>query len=143
MTEWRKVPGLPVEASDLGEIRDLGAVHPRKTRKPNSGYLRVRVQGKTIKVHVLVAAAFHGPRPDGLETRHRNGDSLDNRPENLCYGTHAENMTDLSEHFIHPTECANGHSMTEENTYRWGTWLKCRQCIRIADARYKERKRAS
>lgn len=45
----------------------------------------VRVAGKsfTVKVHKLVALAFLGPRPNGHEIDHRNGDRLDNRPENL------------------------------------------------------------
>ena len=48
------------------------------------------------KVHHLVLETFVGERPDGMVTRHLNGDSLDNRLENLAYGTHEQNVTDRS-----------------------------------------------
>lgn len=43
-------------------------------------------------VHVLVARAFHGPKPIGMEVLHLNHDPADNRPQNLVYGTRSENM---------------------------------------------------
>ena len=39
----------------------------------------------TVLVHRIVALAFLGPRPEGLEVSHLNGDDRDNRIENLCY----------------------------------------------------------
>ena len=48
-----------------------------------------------IPVHQLVMLAFHGYPPAGMEARHLNGIPTDNRPENLCYGTHSENMIDM------------------------------------------------
>ena len=47
-------------------------------------------------VHALICEAFHG-RPKNrkmLHIRHLNGDSLDNRPCNLTYGTPQENWRD-------------------------------------------------
>lgn len=49
-------------------------------------------------VHALVAEAFHGPRPVGMVVRHLNGDPSDNRPENLAYGTQAENLAERERH---------------------------------------------
>ena len=49
-------------------------------------------------VHRLVLEAFVGPCPEGLECRHRNGNPSDNRLENLCWGTHAENVADKQSH---------------------------------------------
>lgn len=44
-------------------------------------------------VHRLVLEAFAGPCPEGMEALHGPGGSLDNRwPENLRWGTHADNM---------------------------------------------------
>lgn len=64
----------------------------------HKGYRHVAVrddQGKRRrKLHVLVALAFHGPRPPGLVIRHLNGDKTDNRPDNLAYGTHRQNAGD-------------------------------------------------
>ena len=47
-------------------------------------------------VHALVCEAFHG-KPKGrkgLHVRHLNGNSKDNRPDNLAYGTPQENWED-------------------------------------------------
>lgn len=53
-------------------------------------------QGK--KVAHLICATFHGPRPEGYETAHLNGDSLDNRANNLAWKTRTENELDKIEH---------------------------------------------
>ena len=46
------------------------------------------------RVHRLVAMAFYGPLPEGMQTRHLNGNKQDNRINNLKYGTVAENAQD-------------------------------------------------
>ena len=63
-------------------------------------YASISINGKSkpIPVHVLIADAFIGRRPNGLEVRHLNGDSLDNDPLNLCYGTHLQNGSDMKRH---------------------------------------------
>lgn len=53
---------------------------------------------RVVRVHVLVADAFHGPRPEGLETRHLDGNPLNNAAENLKYGTALENYEDQVRH---------------------------------------------
>jgi len=44
------------------------------------------------KVHQLVAAAFIGKVPEGLECHHLNGVKTDNRARNLGYISHAANV---------------------------------------------------
>jgi hypothetical protein len=44
--------------------------------------------------HVMVLEAWRGPRPEGLEARHRNDVKSDNRLDNLLWGTASENMLD-------------------------------------------------
>lgn len=51
-----------------------------------------------VKIHRLVLQAFVGPCPDGMECRHLNGDSVDNRIENLAWGTKKENIADIRRH---------------------------------------------
>lgn len=87
----------------------------------------------TKTVHSLVAEAFIGPRPDGLEVRHLNGDPLDNRAENLTYGTHGENERDKVTHGTHrnggKTHCPSGHAYAGDNLYVSPRgWRYCRAC---------------
>ena len=50
-------------------------------------------KGRNYKVHRLVCEAFHGPQPEGKPVvLHLNEDALDNRPENLRWGTQKENL---------------------------------------------------
>ncbi len=63
-----------------------------------NGYYAIRVQGSAMYIHTLVAEAFAGPRPAGMECRHLNGNPIDNRPENLAWGTRKENVQDMVRH---------------------------------------------
>lgn len=74
--------------------------------KPDSGRRRVtlRWRGKRdYSVHGLVASAFHGPCPPGLECSHLNGDATDNRPPNLRWETHVENELRKRDHGTAPS----------------------------------------
>lgn len=102
--EWRPVPGYDgrYEASSYGRLRRVkgrGAspISPRLLNaQSNNGYLRVVVQrdGKRYSpgAHILVAAAFWGECPPGLEVNHKDADRANNRPENLEYVTHYQNV---------------------------------------------------
>lgn len=69
-----------------------GAMRKLRAVENGRGYLRVVCGGKLRSVHALVAEAFIGPRPSGLEVNHKDGDKRNNRPENLEYVTRSENM---------------------------------------------------
>jgi len=118
--EWRDVPGYGgnYQASSLGRIRSK----PRIVRKPHRGgkimkqryamkvlkpsvthgYEAVKIgfDGRkiTARVHHLVLMAFKGPRPDGAMGLHWDGNSLNNRPRNLRWGSHGDNMADRKRH---------------------------------------------
>ena len=47
---------------------------------------------KSHGVHRLVAMAFIGMPPDGMEINHKNGNKSDNRLDNLEYVTHSQNV---------------------------------------------------
>tara|TARA_R110002153_G_scaffold51838_2_gene145561 strand:+ start:998 stop:1471 length:474 start_codon:yes stop_codon:yes gene_type:complete len=50
-------------------------------------------RGKNYKIHRLICEAFHGPAPEDKPiVLHLNEDGLDNRPENLRWGTQKENL---------------------------------------------------
>lgn len=77
---------------------------PRRERVPSRSkkYLHVtlHVDGRkiTVDVHKLVAEAFIGPCPRGLEVRHKDGDQRNNGYRNLEYGTRSQNMHDKERH---------------------------------------------
>lgn len=50
------------------------------------------------RLHVLVAEAFIGPRPDGLEVHHIDHDRMNPRVDNLEYVTHQENVALAHKH---------------------------------------------
>jgi hypothetical protein len=54
--------------------------------------VRIAMNGKTRRLSSLVCAAFHGPRPfPKAHCMHLDENSLNNRPENLRWGTASEN----------------------------------------------------
>ena len=106
MTEWRKIPGYPNYAvSDDGQVRrDEGGAGARKGHivQPylSRGYFTVKL-GKNDRwhgVHQLVLLAFVGECPPGCEVAHNNGIRTDNRPSNLRWATHLENVADRARH---------------------------------------------
>lgn len=60
-------------------------------------FVSLRIQGKrkSASVHGLVCRAFHGEKPTPRhEVRHLDGTRTNSRPENLSWGTPAENEAD-------------------------------------------------
>lgn len=156
--EWRTVVIAPdYEVSNLGRVRSYKGRNPRILRpgvnSAGAGYHTHTLfeAGRPIftYAHTLVAAAFMGPRPVGMDIRHLDGDSRNNRADNLSYGTRAENMQDKRRHGrnvnLNKTHCPSGHPYDESNTYVWprdGS-RHCRACINAAGARYRRNKAES
>ena len=120
METWKQVPDFPgYEVSDEGRVRSTrvsikprllalshgkpGRAGRRFERPEGSLHVSLRRDGQTFKrrVHRLVMEAFVGPRPDGLETRHIDGDHTNNHLSNLRYGTGSENSFDAMSHGTH------------------------------------------
>lgn len=150
---WQPIPeweGI-YEASSLGRIRSIGRIVQRgghgmrvaetilKLNDHPSGYVRVVLShaGSRLddQLHAVVARAFHGPRPEGLEVRHMNGVQSDNRAANLKYGTSSENALDTVAHGHHElknrTHCPFGHALAADNLVAAEVkrgHRKCRAC---------------
>lgn len=99
--EWRTIPSFPkYEASSLGRVRRIGAAVPLKASPTKRGYLRVCVYQRWRKpqvrhVHTLVCEAFHGPKPSwATECAHGDNRKGNNRPDNLRWATHDQNVAD-------------------------------------------------
>ena len=116
MENWRQIPGFPgYEVSDLGNVRSTerliktsnGQVrfYAGKCLSPSvahDGYpqINLRSDGKAFaaRSHALVALAFIGPRPDGMEVCHNNGCPADPRLSNIRYDTPKANSADKDKH---------------------------------------------
>lgn len=166
--EWRDIPGYEgyYQVSSRGRVRGVtraveyidgrrrmvcGII--RKVYIKRGGYpqtsLRKDGKGRSWDVHTLVALAFIGPRPEGMEVRHLNGNPADNRPENLRYGTSSENSYDVVTHGRHPktrrTHCPRGHELKHPNLIPSAAEVGHRSCLACSRARaniryHKERK---
>ena len=101
MEEWRDVPGYEgwYSVSNLGRVRSDYA-HPGqragKVLSPSRGdYPTTQLwrdgQCKGVSVHRLVAAAFIGPCPPGLQVNHKDGNKYNPHVDNLEYVTPSEN----------------------------------------------------
>lgn len=107
----RPVPNFPGYFADhSGHIWSQAKKQPWLKRRmaprlnqsgyPWLGILDPEGKGRVYRcVHVLVATAWHGPRPTPTHhVRHLDGDKLNNAPENLAYGTAKENHEDRERH---------------------------------------------
>lgn len=133
---WAPIPGHAHEASDHGRVRSpartttdsIGRTSQFRARvligRLNAYGYRVVSLGKkghsgNFMVHRLVLEAFVGPCPEGMETRHLNGDRVDNRLENLTWGTPFENAMDRQLHgtdrHAAQTHCNRDHSLSGPN----------------------------
>lgn len=98
LKKWPRNPEYIV--SDCGKVFRGGK--ERKLNKDYKGYTRLNVMldGKAVsyKFHRMVLETFVGPCPEGMQTRHLNGDRSDNRLQNLQWGTPIENADDKKKH---------------------------------------------
>lgn len=100
MVEWKDIEGY----EGLYHVSNEGIIWSiRRNRRMAGtvnkyrGYREVCLvkdnKQKTFNVHQLVARAFLGPAR-GRQVRHKDGDPLNNKLSNLCYGTALENQPD-------------------------------------------------
>ncbi len=154
---WLPAPGYEgfYEVSDLGRVRGLdriirtaAGVRAEHTRTLKGrmlsqvlnghGYpivvLSKGAEAKQKLVHRLVATAFIGPCPEGMECCHNNGDRTDSRVENLRWDTRSNNALDAVAHGTHTqtrkTHCPKGHPYTPENIgpSSWPGGRSCKTC---------------
>ena len=66
-----------------------------------SGYLRVKLNNQNRQIHSLIAECFLGKRPQGFTVNHKDGNKLNNRPDNLEYVTIADNIKHSIKYGMH------------------------------------------
>lgn len=99
--EFRPWPEDPrFKVGDRGTVIGIRGWVLKPASLPRMGYqfVTTRPRGcgrsRTEYVHTMVCETFHGPRPEGMEVAHGNGDSADNRAENLSWKTPKDNAAD-------------------------------------------------
>jgi len=90
----RRYSGRGVHYERSGDWR---RVEPLPPHGP-AGYLRVSLRGKPVELHSLVLRTFRGPKPEGQQGRHLDGNALNCAVENLAWGTPLENAADRAIH---------------------------------------------
>ena len=106
MTQWRTIPDWDqYEVNDQGDVRSLDrkdrnrVIKGRVLKGSRSGtYRTVSLSRdgkvKTFRVQELVAAAFLGPRPNGMYICHGPKGSFDNSIDNIYYAPPSRNAGD-------------------------------------------------
>jgi hypothetical protein len=153
--QWRPVLGYEgcYEASNFGRIRSLDRVHPFKGRMRRAPgrmlkpcmiglkhilqYPAVVLHKNNIKgmrtVHSVILETFVGPRPDKMQGAHNDGNTLNNRLDNLRYATPVSNSADRLKHntYTEGEHCSNAiivdNAIREILLYKQETGLSIRQ----------------
>lgn len=101
--KWLPIPNYEgwYEVSNLGRVKRIRPAVNNRTGNilrfgMRSGYKYANLckDGiiKSFALHELVCLAFIGKRPKGFVTNHKDGNRINNRPENLEHVTQSENM---------------------------------------------------
>lgn len=163
MKTLRGYEGLYAVSSD-GQVRSYDRVVPThggtRTTKgrvlkqtPDAyGYPTVKLvlpgtRGNTQKVHVLVANAFIGSRPIGLDVCHKDSNKLNNDVSNLWYATRQRNHADK---VGVGTSTRSDQSRCKSGKHAWvlanlryiaeTDSMRCQRCVEANQARRKERR---
>lgn len=126
---WKNIPEYEgfYQASNLGRIRSIlrpktlgGILRPILD---TGGHLQIGLykngKQKRLLIHRLILETFISPCPSGMECRHLDGNPVNNKLNNLKWGTHSENSQDSIKHgtFFHPDNSGsnNGHAILRES----------------------------
>lgn len=104
---YKTIPSYPAYSISVdGKVRrdkvapGTKVGHILKPHLTNKGYWRVRLslgsrsQFARPMIHQLIAETFIGPRPEGYDINHKDGDRTNNSIENLEYVTRRDNVLD-------------------------------------------------
>lgn len=161
--QWLPVVGYDgYEVSDLGSVRSVDRVvydcigRARRLRgrvlrpgiNPQTGrrVVNLRVDGhrRTHTVYALMLTAFVGPRPQGMEACHNDGNYQNDALSNLRWDTSSANTYDLVKHGAHnnaiKTHCPRSHRLDEPNLVSTARRQGRRDCLACHNARSRMRR---
>lgn len=105
------------------------------------GYGAITFKYKQLAVHRVAFQLFNGPIKDGMSLDHLCCNKRCFNPMHLEQCTRAENIRRYWGPSYNPkTHCANGHPITEENTYfapKRPKTRECRICRNLAAKKYR------
>jgi len=124
---WAPVPGYEgrYDVSADGQIMRVKHVHGATPGRligqhvDARGYYRVTLLGghrgtaRSFFIHRLVAAAFLGPRPEGLQVNHKDGNKSNNTVGNLEYVTPMQNIHHAERMGLRPKAKGQDHGMAK------------------------------
>lgn len=153
---WLPVVGYEglYEVSDLGRVRSLDrVVRYGNVRYPKAGRIltpAVTAPGRRMvglardgkvanrRIYVLVLEAFVGPRPQGADACHDDGDPSNDRLNNLRWDTASANRRDTIRHGRHnhamTTRCPRGHELFPPNLHASEQRKGKRSCLACSRA---------
>lgn len=136
--QWRPVRRYEdaYKVSDMGRIRSMRTGRLRKTHAKQSGHTHVALwkdgAARSFYVHSLVLEAFVGPRPEGMQGCHYDGDATHNDINNLRWDTPTANAEDMRRHGTHnhakKRQCIRGHDLIAPNLAPKPGARACRAC---------------
>lgn len=122
--EWRDVvefEGL-YEVSTHGRIRNARSLRVLKPRATRQGYLYATLYWEgieeTVRFHPVALETFAGPRPDGHDINHIDGDKSHNCPSNLEYLTRQEHTARTVAMGLHRHGVLHGMAKLTESDVR-------------------------
>lgn len=78
----------------------------------STGYLRVKVNGRTLQVHQILAVKYFGDKCIGMQVNHKDGNKLNNKEDNLELVTQIENIRHAWNDGLNENSKKNGFAKT-------------------------------
>ena len=114
---WQQIGGHFLKAKDNGTALQVNLSNGSKSRVHNIGAIKLMT--------------FVGPRPNGMETCHNDGDYTNNHLDNVRWDTKLNNEADKIAHDTHQLgEQNHQHKLTETDVHeirrllRWGGYTQ-------------------
>lgn len=82
-----RIPRIDVEKGEITTVKGTNGSICTST-----GYRRIKVNGRTLQVHQILAVAIFGDDCVGMQVNHLDGDKLNNKRVNLEICTQIENL---------------------------------------------------
>jgi hypothetical protein len=118
---WLPITGFETryDVSSRGRVRSRKTGRILKTPATGPFYPMVELDGRTYRVHIVMALAFLGPRQPGMYALHWNDRKTDLRISNIRWGTARQNYWDsVRNGHRRSSKVAPGHRQADAMTHQ-------------------------